>query len=277
MSNQLRIAARRAFARAPGVIAHYPCFQAWPDVALIDRSGAGNNATFGANLLATPAWANANRLTVAESVTGTNAGAPYLTGAQVGWNLATESVLVSGIVNVTSSVNHGAVTGNGSSNSIRGFTLRVTQNDDGTVANRDKLVVVAYGASTLFGTHSAATVGGAGDIHVAMAIDATSQRAYVFVGGAYDATANGGPSYVPGGGGLDFSAQRDSMAAACLTNPWMFGAQPHTGLFALSAGCQSYGWQIAKRTGGLPSNIEAVVRRLARHPLQVLTSTEWPA
>lgn len=270
MSNQLRIAARRAFVRASGVIGLYPCFQGSPDVALTDRSGAGNNAAFGAGLLATPAWANANRLTTADSVTGTVAGSPYLTGAQLGWNLATESLIVAGVVNIAATpaaTRH--IAGNGSSTTIRGFALRYA-------ATTGAASIVVHGAASIFGTAGAAIATGA-DIHVAMAYDATTQRAYLFVAGAYDATANGTSSYSSGFGGLDISAQRDNMTAACLANPFMFSGQPHTGTFALTPTAQSYGWQIAKRTGALPSNIETIVRRLARHPLQVLSSTEWPA
>ena len=57
----------------------------------------------------------------------------------------------------------------------------------------------------------------------------------------------------------------------------MFSGQPNTGTFALTPTATSYGWQIAKRTGFLPDNLSAIMRRLARHPLQVLTATEWPA
>jgi hypothetical protein len=270
VSNQLRLPARRAFARAPGVIALYPCFQGSPDVALTDRSGAGNNAVFGAGLLATPAWAVANRLSVADSASGTVAGAPYLTGSQLGVDLTTQSLIVSGVINVAATpaaTRH--ITGNGSSTTVRGFALRISATTGATM-------VVAHGAASIFGNAGANIATGA-DIHIGLAIDGPRARAYVYVAGAYDGTANNGTDYVPNFNGLDFSAQSAALAAACVTQPWMFGAQPHTGTFALSPASTSYAWQIAKRTGSLPDNLSAIMRRLARHPLQVLTATEWPA
>lgn len=278
MTNQVRFPARRAFVRSTGVVAYYPCFQSVAEgTNLIDRSGAGNGAAFGAGLSAANAWAVANYLTTAESATGTVAGAPYLTGGVLNWNLSTQSILVAGVVNVTSSAIHSAICGNGSSASVRGFTLRVTQNDEGTVGDREKVRVMVYGASTLFGTHSAAAVGGVGDIHVALAVDGPAQRAYVFVGGVFDETANSAGPFTVGSGGLSFASEAANITAGVLANPLMFNAQPHTGTFALSANMKSNGWQVAKRTGNLPSNLEAVVKRLARTPHQVLSASEWPA
>lgn len=270
MSDFLTIPPRRAFARAPGVVALYPCFQASPDVQLTDRSGSGNASAFGVNLSAANAWATANRLATADNVSGTNAGAPYLSGATLNWNLLTDSLIVAGVVNIAAApaaTRH--ILGNASSTAIRGFAVRYN-------VTTGLASILAHGAATLFGTAGANIATGA-DVHIAMAIDATTQRAYLFVGGAYDATANGTASYAGGVGGLDFSAQTANMGAACLSNPFMFSGQPHTGTLALTPAATSYGWQIAKRTGALPSNIETIVKRLARHPLQVLSSSEWPA
>lgn len=279
MSNQLILPARRAIVPAAGVFAHYPCFQSVAEgTQLLDRSGAGHSATFGANLSAANAWANAGYLTTAENLTGTNAGAPYISGSTLNFNLLTESLLVAGIVNVTSSANHGAVCGNGSSSTIRGFAVRVTQNDDGVVGDREKPRILIYtSGGTTFGTLSAVSVGGVGDIHIAMAIDGPAQRIYLFVGGNYDTTANGGTEFTIGSNGLSFAANAAELAASALTNPLMFNAQPHTGTFALSANMKSNGWVVAKRTGNLPSNLERVVKRLAANPQQPLSETEWPA
>jgi hypothetical protein len=271
VSNQLKIAARRAFVRASGVIGHYPCFQTVAEGAfLIDRSGAGNGMTFGAGLTAANGWANANRLTTADNVSGTVAGSPYITGAALNWALATESMIIAGVVNIAAApaaTRH--IIGNGSSTSVRGFAVRYN-------VTTGLASILAHGASTLFGTAGSNIATGA-DVHVAIAVDAPSQRAYLFVGGAFDATANGVAAYAVGTGGLDYSAQTANMVAACLANPLMVSGQAHTGTISLTPTAQSYGWQIAKRTGALPSNIEAVVKRMARHPLQVLTATEWPA
>lgn len=267
----MKIAAHKPFTRASGVIGLWPCFHTTSEAAqLSDRSGAGNTAAFGANLSAANAFATANRLTTADNVAGNNAGAAYVSGSAINWALATESLIVSGIVNIAAApaaTRH--IVGNGSSTTVRGFTMRYN-------VTTGAALILAHGAATLFGTAGAVITTGA-DIHIGMAIDGPAQRAYLFVAGAYDATANGNSAFAAGSGGLDFSAQTANMAAACLSNPFMFSGQPNTGTFALTPTATSYGWQIAKRTGSLPSNIETIFKRLARHPLQVLTSQEWPA
>lgn len=271
MSNQLKIAAVKPFTRAPGVVAHYPCFQAVAEGAqLLDRSGAGNSAAFGANLLASDAWATASRLTTADNATGTNAGAPYLSGAVLNWNLLTESLIVAGVVNIAATpaaTRH--ILGNGSNTTVRGFALRYN-------ITTGLPLILAHGAATIFGTAAGSAIATGADIHVCMAIDGPRSRAYIYVGGNYDTTANSGLEYAPGSTGLDFSAQSANMAAACLSNPFMLSGQPNTGTFALTPTATSYGWQIAKRTGNLPDNLSTIVKRLARHPLQVLSAQEWP-
>lgn len=270
MSNQLRLPACRSFVRAPGVIAHYPCFQGTPNLALIDRSGAGNNAAFGANLLSSAAWATAGRVTTADNVSGTNAGAPFLAGAVLNWDLLTESLIVAGVVNIAAApaaTRH--ILGNGSSTTIRGFAVRYN-------VTTGLASILAHGAATLFGTAGGNIATGA-DVHIAIAIDAPTRRAYLYTGGVFDATANGTTEYASGVGGLDFSAQEANMRAACLTNSFVFSGQPHSGTQHLTPTATSWGWQIAKRTGALPAKVDNVVRRMARTPLQVLTASEWPA
>lgn len=271
MSNQLTLPARRAFVRAPGVIGLWPCFQAVAEgTTLLDRSGAGNNMSFGANLLASSAWANASRLTTADNVSGTNAGSVFLSGATMNWALATESLLVAGLVNIAAApaaTRH--ILGNGSSTTVRGFAMRYN-------VTTGLASILAHGASTVFGTAGSNIATGA-DVHIAMAIDAQYKRAYLYVGGLCDATANGTSAYAPGVGGLNYSAEEANMAAGVLANSFVLSGQPHTAGQHLTPTAQSWGWQIAKRTGSLPSNIDNVVKRLARHPLQVLSASEWPA
>ena len=271
MSNQLVIPALRRFVRAPGVVGLYPCFQSVAEGAfLFDRAGGtANNGLFGGNLTAAAAWANANRLTLADNVAGNDAGCPYIAGTNLNWALATESVIVSAIVNIAAApaaTRH--IMGNGSSASVRGFALRYN-------VTTGLASIIANGASTVFGTAGANIATGA-DIHIGMVIDGPRSRAILYIGGAYDTTANSGTEYTATSG-LDFSAQAASMIAGCLANPFMIGGQPNTGVFALRPTSQSYGWQIAKRVGSPPLNLDATMRRLARHPLQPLTSTEWPA
>lgn len=273
MSNQLKIATRKAFARAPGLVGAYPCFQSVAEGAfLFDRAGGtASNGVFGGDLSAAAAWANANRLTLADNVVGNNAGCPYIPGATLNWALATESLIVAGVVNIAAApaaTRH--ILGNGSSTTIRGFTMRYN-------LTTGYPSILAHGAATLFGTASATSIATGADVHICMAIDGPRSRALLYIGGVYDTTANGGTEYVAATSGLNFSAQTANMEAQCLTNPFMIGGQPNTGVYALRPTSQSYGWQIAKRTGNLPSNISDIVKRLARHPTQPLSSQEWPA
>lgn len=274
MSDLITLPPRRAIVRAPGVIAHYPCFQAVADGAvLIDRSGAGNGAAFGAALTAANAWAGANRLTLADNNSGTQAGAPFLSAAQLALNLATESFVVSGIYNSTSTASHPVVgfgEFSGAANAANGFLIRAI-----VTSGVAQLAVCAGTTGALvYGTPSAVAVSGAavGDKHVAMAYDATTKRLWLYIDGVNDA----GNSNV----GMDVAAPVATMGAAnggtALGN-LVFGGAPRVGANQQVWACTSYGWQVAKRTGGLPANLDVVMRRLARHPLQVLSASEWPA
>lgn len=274
MSNQLKIAARRAFARAPGVIAHYPCFQAIADGAvLIDRSGAGNGAAFGAALTAANAWASPNRLTLADNNSGTQAGGPYLSAAQLALNLASESFIISGIYNSTSTASHpvfGFGEFSGAGNAANGFLVRALV----TTGVAQLAVCAGTSGALVYGTPSAVAISGAavGDKHVAMAYDATTKRLWLVIDGVIDASNSNV--------GMDVAALVATMGAAnggtALGN-LVFGGAPRVGANQQVWACTSYGWQVAKRTGGLPANLDVVMRRLARHPLQVLSSSEWPA
>lgn len=276
MSNQLKIAAVKPFTRAPGVVAHYPCFQAVAEGAqLLDRSGAGNNAAFGAQLLASNAWAAAGRLTLADNTAGTQAGAPFISAAVLNLNLATESFIISGIYNSTSTASHpvfafGEISGAG--NAANGFIYRAE-----VTTGFARLGVCAGTAGTVdVGTASAVSVSGAavGDKHVGMLYDGPARRLWLVVDGVLDATANSGT-------GRDVTSLVATMGAGkggtALGN-LVFGGAPRVNPLQQQVwGCTSYGWQVAKRTGNLPSNIADTCKRLARHPLQVLTATEWPA
>lgn len=276
MSNQLTLPARRAFVRAPGVIAHYPCFQAAAEGAvMIDRSGAGNNAAFGAQLLASNAWATPGRLTLADNTGGTQAGAPFISASTLALNLTTESFIISGIYNSTSTASHpvfafGEISGAG--NAANGFIYRAE-----VTTGVARLGVCAGTSGTVdAGTASTVSVSGAatGDKHVGMLYDGPARRLWLVVDGVLDATANTGT-------GRDVTSLVATMGAAnggtALGN-LVFGGAPRVNPLQQQVwACSSYGWQVAKRTGGLPSNIAQTVARLARHPLQVLTASEWPA
>ena len=153
MSNQLRTPPRRAFVRAPGVIGHYPCFQAVAEGAfLTDRSGAGNGAAFGANLTAAAGWAAANRLTLADNNAGSQAGGPFLSQAVLNFNLATESFIISGIYNSTNTASSHPVFGfgeiTGGAGAANGFVLRT----EASTGNARLLVCYGAAGATALGT-----------------------------------------------------------------------------------------------------------------------------
>lgn len=276
MSNQLTLPARRAFVRAPGVIAHYPCFQAAAEGAvMIDRSGAGNNAAFGAQLLASNAWATPDRLTLADNTSGTQAGAPFLAAGVLALNLATESFVVSGMYAATATASRPVVAFgeiSGAASAANGFILRSEVTSG--VARLAACTGAAGGLS--YGTASAVAISGAGvgDKHLAMAYDAPNRKLWLIVDGVLDATANSGV-------GWDVAAAVAAMGAAnggTAFGNLVFGGAPRVNPAQQQVwACSLYGWQVAKRVGGLPANLDALARRLARHPLQVLTASEWPA
>lgn len=273
MSNQLRIAARRAFARAPGVIGHYPCFQTASEGAFMtDRSGAGNGAAFGAALSAATGWGTANRLTVVDNNAGSQAGGPFLSAAQLALNLNTESFIISGIFNASSlsrpAFGFGEISGAGGASN--GFNLRANP----TTGFANAQVCFGAAGATQLGTASDVNISTGSDVHVGLAYDATTKRLWTLVAGALNAAANG----TTGWDVSSFVAQMGVANGGTALGNLVFGGAPRgaSGNQQVWA-CTSYGWQVAKRTGALPANLPAVVARLARHPLQVLTATEWPA
>lgn len=275
MSNQLKIAAIKPVTRSPGMVAFLPCFQTVAEgTQCFDRSGVGNTAAFGTDLLASSAWAAANRLTIADNVAGTNRGAPFLTNTQLGFTWATDSLVVAGVVNMAAApaaTRH--IVGNGADTSKTGFALRIN-------VTTGKMLPLIYGTGgVIFGTASAATVADGADHHIIALIDGPSRKIHIFIDGVYDATSNGSSVYNGTVGGLDYSAAAGLQSGT----PLVIGGQPNTltnvatTLYSLTPTSTSYAWQVARKTGSPPSNFGDVARRLARTPLQILSSLEWPA
>lgn len=263
MSNQLRIAARRAFARAPGVIGFYPGFQASGDTAMIDRSGAGNNATVGADATLSTMWtATANRYNItADDGSGTTAKAAVIPAATINWNKDTETLLITGMWNgANTALRHVFGFGSASTSTIHGVNLRTS-----ITTGMPQLMVYHSGGTSAGNVGSTVLANGA-DHHVCVIIDGPAKRVHLYLDGVYDASNSGV--------GLDFTA-----ASANMTNmgSLVFGGYPGLSAKQLVYASSSYAWQVAKRTGGRPGNADDVVKRLARTPLQVLTATEWPA
>lgn len=262
MSNQLRIAARRAFARAPGVIGFYPAFQAAGDTALIDRSGAGNSATIGADATLSTMWtAVANRYTVtADDITGTTAKGASIPAAAIGWNKDAETLLISGIWRgANSAIRHCFGFGSPGTSTIHGVTLR------SAITTGVAQISVYHSGGSAFSTAAATVIADGTDHHVALVIDGPAKRIKLWVDGAYDAVNNGA--------GYDFSAVAANLTAL---GPLVFCGAPSAAAKHLVYAGSGYGWHVAKRAGSTPANINDVMRRLARTPLQPLTATEWP-
>lgn len=241
---------------------------------MTDRSGAGNGAAFGAALSAATGWGTANRLTIVDNNGGTQAGGPFLSQSVLNFNLNTESFIISGIYNSSNVAATHPVFGfgeiTGGANAANGFVLRT----EVTTGNARLLVCYGTAGATALGNVAGVAASTGTDKHVAMAYDGTTKRLWLAVDGVLDATANGTT-------GFDVSAFVAQMGAgsggAALGN-LVFGGAPRASATQQQVwACTSYGWQVAKRTGSLPDNLSTIMRRLARHPLQVLTSTEWPA
>lgn len=263
MSNQLRLPARRAFVRAPGVIGYYPCFQASGNNAMIDRSGAGNNAAIGADASLSTMWiGTANRYSiVADDGSGTTAKAAAIPAATIGWSRDADTLLIAGIWSgANTATRYICGMGGNSGTTIHGWGVR-----SNTGTGKAKLYCVHSGG-TMLGNDSTLTVGDGTDHAVAIVIDGSAKRAHLYIDGVYDASNSGV--------GLDWSSIAANITAL---GPLVIGGYPHTAGKQLVWASTSYAWQVARRTGGVPSNIAQVIARLARSPLQVLTSTEWPA
>ena len=282
MSNQLKLAALKPVTRSPGLVGFFPCFQAVAEgVQCLDRSGAANNAAFGTDLLASSAWAAANKLTIAASATGTNRGAPFLTPAQLNFNYDTDSLMIAGVVNTAATGSTQHILGTGSDNTAKtGWALRL-------VATTGKATMVVYGTTanggTIFGTASGANLADGADHHVIVLIDGPRRRMYLFIDGVFDATANGSAAYTDGLYGLSFAAAMAAAPTLQNTSALFLGGVSNTltsvaaTAYALTPASTSYAWQVAvKRGGSPPVNFGDVAKRLARHPLQVLSSVEWP-
>lgn len=267
MSNQLRTSPRRAIVRAPGVIAHYPCFQANTDTSLIDRSGAGNGAGFGADSVAANAWAAANRYTVQADATGTKAMGAFLPWATVNWNMATESLILATVWNGAAATNRWIFGwGGNSAAAVQGFMVK---SDSATNAIK---LQYSDGTTAAVNANAGATVVADGtDHHVLFVWDGPAKRFWVYVDGAPDLTMNQSTN-----AGFDFTAAAAAMTPANF-GPLVIGGVPHSASKHMTYAATMYGALIAKRTGSVPSNMATIARRLARHPLQVPSSTEWPA
>lgn len=253
---------------AAGVIALLPGFQSTSDPSpqidrLEDRSGQENHALLGANAPArSTVWGGtANRCTSVDNTSGTQVSGPSIAWSAINWDKDAESLLIHGMWSGAAGTNRWIFGfGSNSVTTVHGFLLRA--NSAGTL----RLQLADSGALRNF-NDSAATVAD-GSIHaVTLMVDGTTKRAHVWIDGAYDATLNGSS-------GTDWSAYAATMTAF---GPLVFGGCPTAAAKDLTYASTHYGWQVAKKTGALPSNRTEIAARLARQPLLPLTTYEWPA
>lgn len=273
MTNQVRLPARRTFFPSPNLIAWYPIIQqASTDVSptvdrLEDRSGKGNHGVFGPNApnVATR-WAVANRYTSVDNTSGTLKHGPSLPWSRIQWNKDTETLLIAGLWKGTN-VGNRHVLGFGSAaapTTVHGFALR---------ANGTTGMPLAQFHTTA-GTQNPNT----GDVALAdntehaicVVLDGTTKVAWIWQDGVLNPTLNGGV-FLPG---ISFAAFAPNMSNF---GDLIFGGVPAASgtNFDQTYASTHAAWQVAKRSGGMPANMDAVARRLARHWWQPLTVSEF--
>ena len=116
----------------PEVIGFWPCFQANTDTQVIDRSGTGNNLTFGAGLTTGEAWANANTFSTVDSTAQDDAVFPSVASFSYDFN-AGENLLIAFRVLAAAPAATRTIIGNGY-NSTTAQGLRLIIKSTGVMA-----------------------------------------------------------------------------------------------------------------------------------------------
>lgn len=249
----------------PGYMAYYPGFQATSDTTLKDRSGKGNDATFGSDLTTTEAWsAVANRFSVPLGASGTENNAANMAIASSGsagfvWDPATESLLLACKLTAAATASNGPIFGTSHGQPRTGFRLEV-QATTGTL----RFTRMNTTTNTVVNTTTAA-VADSTEHGVGFAWDAVAQRAYIYVDGVVDAAFVGGSQVTA----TDWFPS--------LNTAFCIGGVGHTSGKAITFASAFRGIHLAKRTGALPSNVADLFRRLNQFPHVLISATELPA
>lgn len=260
MSRVVKLGQVKTPTRSPGYIGFYPGMQAGSDTNLTDRSGAGNNATFGSDLTIGEAWATAGRFSTVEDTGGTQNNAANLSnGVGFNFNPATESLLIFAKVTITAPAGTRPLVGNSNGTPNKGFGLKVT------AAGKARFDLHRTGADTIINT-SSATLADASLHSFALALDAIAKTATVYIDGVVDT------NFV---GGSNLSAYSDWYGP--FTRDFCIGGAGHNSSKSISMAQTGFGWHIVKRTGAMPSNIASLVARLHAFPLQLISATDFPA
>lgn len=260
MSRVVKLGQVKTPTRSPGYIGFYPGMQAGSDTNLTDRSGAANNATFGADLTIGEAWATTARFSTVEDVTGTQNNAANLSnGVGFNFNPATESLLIFAKVTITAPAGTRCLVGNSNGTPNKGFGLKVT------AAGKARFDLHRTGADTIINTSSSTLADGS--LHsVALVLDAVAQDVKVYIDGVVDANFVATNS---------IAAYNDWYGP--FTRDLCIGGAGHNSSKSISMNQTGFGWHIVKRTGALPTGIAALIARLHAFPLQLISSSDFPA
>lgn len=260
MSRVVKLGQVKSVTRSPGYIGFYPGMQAGSDTNLTDRSGVGNNATFGSDLTIGEAWATAGRFSTVEDTGGTQNNAANLSnGVGFNFNPATESLLIFGKILMAAPAGTRPLFGNSNGTPNKGFGVKVSS------AGKARFDLHRTGADTIINTSTASIADGT--LHsVALVLDAVAQDVKIYIDGVVDA------SFAP----------TNSLAAYSdwygpFTRDFVIGGAGHNGGKAITCSQTGFGWHVVKRTGAMPANIANTIARLHAFPLQIVSSLEIPA
>ena len=261
MSRVIKLGQVKTPTPTPGYMAYYPGFQATSDTALTDRSGKGNDATFGSDLTTAEAWsALANRFSVPLDSSGTqNNAANMAIGTGFVWYPATESLVLACKLTAAATAANGPIFGTSHGQPRTGWRLEV-QATTGTL----RFTKMNTSTNTVVNTTTEAVADGT-EHGVGFAWDAVTQRAYIFVDGVVSSAFAGG-----------------SLVTATdwfppLNTAFCIGGVGHTSGKAITFASAFRGIHLAKRTGALPSNVADLFYRLHKFPHVLISATELPA
>lgn len=218
-----------------------------------DRSGNSANAARLASLTDAAAWANPGYITTGA---GANFGAAVAL-AKVGFDLGSQSIIVSARIKKAAPVGNENIFGCGDSASAQGFYISMRAAAGGVskvrpVINTSGGVVAGLADSTATFGEAAAT-----DHVLTLAIDGITKNIYLYCDGSLSNTYAAAFS-----GGTTLSAA------------FGFGSQQGNA-GAVSVACQFSGMHLLVMDGPLPTNHGLIAQRLAAQPHYYLTDLDF--
>lgn len=211
-----------------------------------DKSGQGADAAINGAYTDAAAWANTGYIT-------TGAGANLslaIANAKAQFNLASESVIFSAVVNKAAPAATEVIFGNADTGTVRGFYL--TARSNGTV----RIALTTDTGAQLIATDSAAILFDGTDHVLTVAIDGPSKAVYFYRDGAllntFTSAFTGGTPSSGSGAGFVIGASQPGVSIALKTN----------------------GLHLLKFAGGLPVNLGLLAQKLAGAPRVHLTDAD---